>query len=142
MVIKILLLVLIVGSLVVGVTRFLPQIKDKLQGQNIAPHLSGNTLVLNGEVVATPSDNQNKVLGIMTKLGGVVSGAALAGDSLLGTVTSSPANSGDVIDVGKVTNDIASRVESIPSTVLQQAKVAYCQQVLLQATSSANPNSK
>lgn len=60
-----------------------------------------------------------------------------AGTTLVNNVTSTPTSQADVIDMASVVKDISTRVESIPGSLANQAKIEYCRQVLQAATASA-----
>lgn len=59
---------------------------------------------------------------------------------VVNNVTTTPSSQSDVIDMAKVVKQISSSVESIPGSLVTQAKVEYCKQVLQAATTSATKN--
>lgn len=59
------------------------------------------------------------------------------GKSLSAVFLSSPDQKTQTIEVEKIVNQVSKQVESIPSNLLEQAKVEYCKQVLIEATKSA-----
>lgn len=82
-----------------------------------------------------------KVAGIYTNVNAVASKIADTGitvvSGIANVLTSSPSASANVIDISSAVQAISQRVESLPGSIAQQAKVAYCQQVLLDATASS-----
>lgn len=62
------------------------------------------------------------------------------GQTLVENVTSTPSSQTQVINLSNVVKDVSNQVESIPSTLLNQAKIEYCRQVLEAATQSASHN--
>ncbi len=59
------------------------------------------------------------------------------GQELVNNVTSTPTSAKDVIDMAAVVREVSSRVESIPGSLVKDAKIEYCRQVLQAATASA-----
>lgn len=59
------------------------------------------------------------------------------GETLVQNLTATPSSSAQIIDMSQVVKDISSRVESIPGSLANQAKIEYCRQVLENATASA-----
>ncbi len=92
--------------------------------------------------VPEPSPAAGKVAGISTEKIGAVgktisekgSGVASALSSL---VTSDGEKTQVTIDVQKISDQIGSQMEKLPAELVQKAKVAYCEQVLTEATRSA-----
>jgi hypothetical protein len=61
------------------------------------------------------------------------------GKSLSTVFLSSSDSKTQTIEVEKIVNQVSKQVESIPSNLLEQAKVEYCKAVLQNATASARP---
>lgn len=83
----------------------------------------------------------DRLSGVGKVLGSVVSALGVqtvkTGETLVKNVTSTPSSSSEVIDVSTVVKDISSKIESIPSNLVNQAKIEYCRQVLETASASA-----
>lgn len=78
-----------------------------------------------------PSPQMGKVAGIATeKLSGI-------GSALSSFVTTGSDSAQVTIDVQKISDQIGSQMEKLPAQLVEKAKVAYCQQVLIEATRSA-----
>jgi hypothetical protein len=92
---------------------------------------------------ATPAPG--KVAGISTeqlhKVGESVSekgaGVANAISTLLTTQGNGSSDAQITIDVQKISDQIGVQMEKLPAQLVEKAKVAYCQQVLQNATNSA-----
>lgn len=85
---------------------------------------------------------REQVAGVSTeRLGEVTKNLAEAGLRLGKSATailfSDATDSATKIQLSSVTSQIQQRVDAIPSQLLEQAKVAYCTQVLIEATKSA-----
>lgn len=99
--------------------------------------------VMGIETTAAPSVGQRisgvgKVLGQLATAIGVQT--VKTGETLITNVTTTPTSEKDVIDMANVVKEVSSRVESIPSNLVNQAKVEYCKQVLQAATASGTKN--
>lgn len=154
---RIFLFIFIFGGLLAALTQ-IPTLRAKVPQLTVVPQLnlrsaSKEHIAIDGTDKkdasdsadqtkdATPEPKRNgSVAGISTeRIGQVFTGiSSLISQGTQAILTSSP-NPSDVIDVSKVALDISNKVEAIPSSVLTQAKIAYCEQVLLQATKSAEP---
>lgn len=72
-----------------------------------------------------------KIAGIATeKLSGV-------GSALSSLVTTGSDSAQVTIDVQKISDQIGSQMEKLPAQLVDKAKIAYCTQVLIEATRSA-----
>jgi hypothetical protein len=72
-------------------------------------------------------------------LGATIANTGNAIGQFAGSVFTTNASSSGNVDVSAVTKQISEHIEQIPSTVLKQAKIEYCKQVLLDAASQATP---
>lgn len=93
------------------------------------------------EPTSTP-EPQGKVAGISTeKLGAVGQTITDKGSGIataLSSLVTTDGNKQEVtIDVQKISDQIGSQMEKLPAQLVEKAKVAYCQQVLIEATRSA-----
>ncbi|MEP7167067.1 MAG: hypothetical protein ABI758_03760 [Candidatus Woesebacteria bacterium] len=126
---KFLLILVVLIGIVVGGLHFFPSLasKAKIALPNI-PQLH----LAKSEDKDTPEKTalQGKVAGIATT-------AQSAFQSASTLFLSTPGPGSDNINVGTVVNQISKQVENIPSQLLGIAKVQYCQQVLIEATKSA-----
>ncbi len=104
------------------------------------PAIKSLAEIANSTASATPA--AGKVAGISTQKIGAVgqtisdkgSGIASALSSLITTDANDPKVT---IDVQKISDQIGAQMEKLPAAVVNQAKVAYCTQVLIDATKSA-----
>lgn len=106
---------------------------------NPAPNASGSVLgaqsTLNISHFAESFSGAGNVLSKLVNTLGVQT--IKTGETLVNNVSSTPSTQADVIDMSKVVQEVSSRVESIPGSLVNQAKIEYCKQVLIQATISA-----
>jgi hypothetical protein len=83
-------------------------------------------------------DKVNQVVQAAQKAGNAVGIQTIqTGGTVISNVTSTPSNPSDVVDVSQAVNQIKSQVQQIPATLVKQAQIEYCRQVLLDASSSA-----
>ena|SRR5258708_6392887 len=98
---------------------------------------SGQVMGVETSGASNLGDKLSGIGNIVGKFAGAIGIEALKnGQTLVNNVTSTPSSQTDVIDMASVVHDISSRVESIPGSLVNQAKIEYCKQVLLTATAS------
>ena len=126
------------GAYKTGLYKRAPELLSRLK--NRTPLSRSESIALettpeNTNASATSAPFQlGKVAGISTQAVDLASQFAKTANYFL---SDNSATSDGTINVGVVAQQINKQVESIPSKVLQQAKVAYCTQVLIEATRSA-----
>ena len=149
---KIILIVLLVAGGVVAAARFgIPQKIQKIspslpQAANITLpklpnlHVSKIEEEKKEEKVEDEKNGEQQRDALQGKVAGIATSAqnTLQGMGTMFLSTPAPGGS-DTINVGTVVNQISKQIEGIPSHLLGQAKVQYCQQVLIEATKSATP---
>ena len=97
--------------------------------------------VMGAQTTSTASNVGEKLAGIGNTVAKLASAVGLEAvkttQVVVNNVTTTPSSQADVINMANVVHDISSRVESIPGSLVSQAKVEYCKQVLQAATASA-----
>ncbi len=150
---KIALIIALIAGAVVFVgskTSLSSKITSKLPISSITSKLKAKPVESEKKPEATSSSKsavaanpKGSVKGLMTNaenVGKSVFTASIAmGKSAANILTQKPSKPEETIDVSKTVSEIAGKVDDIPSTILSQAKVEYCKQVLIDATRSASP---
>lgn len=144
---KIVVIVLLVAGSVVAASQFgllqkLTKLTSKLPSTHISlPNIPQVNLAKEEQKDDEKKEEVKEGSPERTALQGKVAGIATSAQNTLQGVStlflSTPAPGSESINVGTVVNQISKQVEGIPSHLLNQAKVQYCQQVLIEATKSA-----
>ena len=134
---KIVLIVLLVAGGVVAANHF--GVLQKLQ--HLAPSVPELSKISLPSVPQLSKEEEKDQTPERAQLQGKVAGIATTAQNTLQGMSSlflsTPATGSDTVNVSTVVNQISKQVENIPSALLNQAKVQYCQQVLIEATKSA-----
>lgn len=148
---KLVIFVLVMAGVVgVGVyTHIIP--KPKLQSLSlprsapVMPLTKSLEEIRSSASASVSAQAPGKVAGISTeKLNGIGQTISEKGSGVAQTVTSLlNAKDGEkqvTIDVQAISDQIGVQMEKLPAQLVEKAKVAYCQQVLIDATKSATEN--